>query len=112
MKERRDIQSDRFSVKLKVRYYLQEMKTNWQECTITDISPSGAALEFHTSEKIDVGTTLFLEIVDSSSRESNNVQGIVRWVKEGKEDFSVGIKASSKSDEDKFAVLFTSLLEL
>jgi len=107
MEERR--KSKRFTINLKARYFLKGSKGNWEECTVINISHDGAGLEFYTSEKIVVGSTLFLEIFVPKVIEPINVEGVLRWVKQGKRDFIGGIEVTSKSDKDKVEVLIITL---
>jgi len=110
MEERR--KSKRFTVSLKAQYFLKERKGSGKECTVININRSGAGLEFYTSEKINVSSSLLLEIFVPDSRESINVKGILRWFKKGERDFIGGIEVISKSDEEKLESLIRLTLGL
>ena len=95
----------RFPINLKAHYFPGEERESGKECTIINVSRDGAGLEFYTSEEIVVGSTPLLEIVCPEIRKSTNVEGVVRWVKQGKRDFIGGIEVTARSDEDKLANL-------
>ena len=111
MEERRKSKSDRFATNLKAKYFLKESSRN-EICTIVDISRNGAGLEFHTSKEIEIGSNLLLEIFIPNKIELTVAEGIVRWGEQRKEGFLVGIEATSRLDEDKFAKVFKCALEL
>ena len=60
MQEKRVLK--RFATQLKARYSLQERIREWEECTITNITPKGMGITFHTHAKIDAGLIINLEI--------------------------------------------------
>jgi len=103
IKERR--KSRRYPSNLKGQYFLKERKGDGKECTIINISLNGASLAFYTLENISVSSTLLLEIFDCKGKESTNVEGIVRWVKQGKKDFICGIELTETLDEAKLTTL-------
>lgn len=115
MEERR--KSKRFTINLKAQYSQEERKGKGREgkgkeCTVINISRTGAGLELYTSEKIIVGTTLFFEMFAPEVIGPTKVEGIVRWVKQGKKDFIGGIEVTSKSDKDKLEDLIMFTLAL
>lgn len=110
MEERR--KSKRFTINLKAQYSQEERKGKGKECTVINISRTGAGLELYTSEKIIVGTTLFFEMFAPEVIGPTKVEGIVRWVKQGKKDFIGGIEVTSKSDKDKLEDLIMFTLAL
>ena len=112
MKERRKSTLDRLDINLSGQFFLKDTQGDRKEWTIIDISRGGAGLVFYTAEKINIGATIVLEIIVPKTTEPTNVEGIVRWIKQDKGDFFVGIEAASKLDENKFEGIFISALDL
>ena len=52
----------RLSAKLRADYSLKGSESKGGNCTVINISLNGAGLEFYSSEGIDVGATLGLNI--------------------------------------------------
>jgi hypothetical protein len=90
---------------MKGLYFLDEKKGEGKECTIINISVNGAGLEFYTFETLSVNSTLFLEIHPPDEEETINVEGIIRWVKQGKKDCVCGVQLTEKLNETKKAML-------
>jgi len=103
MKDRR--LSKRLPLNLKAQYFLKEKKGNGRECTVINISRNGTGLAFYTFEKIDIGSSLFLEIFDAATKEAISVKGVLRWFRQGKVDFVGGIEVTSQSDGKKLTDL-------
>jgi hypothetical protein len=95
----------RFPTTLKGLYFLEEKEGEGKECTIINISLNGAGLEFYTIETVSVNSKIFLEILLSDRKETVNVAGTIRWVKQGREDCVCGIQLTEKLNEDKKAML-------
>jgi len=93
----------------KARYFLKEEERGWGNCTIIDFSRKGMGVEFHTSEKINVGSTVHLEIFVPTEFEPVCVEGKVKWIDQRKNDFVGGIEGyrinHEALDEDKFVRL-------
>ena len=100
-----DRKSWRFPTILNALYFLREKKGQGKECTVINISLNGAGLEFYTCEAISVNEKLFLAISSPDGKETVNVEGIVRWVKQGRKDFVCGIKLTETLDKAKQAML-------
>jgi hypothetical protein len=94
----------RFPTMLKGLYFLEEKKVG-KECTIINISVNGAGLEFYTDETVDVKSKIFLEILTHDEKETVNVEGIIRWVKQGRRDCACGIELTDKLNETQLAIL-------
>ena len=95
----------RFPTMLKGHYFLEEKKGKGKECTIINISVNGAGIEFYTDETVSVNSKLFLEIFPPDEEESINVEGIIKWVKQGKMDCVCGIQLTEKLYETQMAML-------
>ena len=103
--------SKRFIINLSARFFIKEKTGGWKECTVINISRSGAGLEFYTADKIDIGS-VHLKIFTPKAIEPIDIEGIVRWVKQGKRDFIGGVEALLKPDKDKLEDLVTVTLGL
>ena len=83
----RDDDERRFSrahTQLKAQYFLKGQKGTLKECTVTDVSRKGMGIKFHTSETINIGSTIYLEVFIPTALDPLNVQGVIRRVeKEG-----------------------------
>ena len=95
----------RFPTLLKGLYFLDEKKGEGKECTIINISDNGSSMEYYTAETVGVNSKLFLEILPPDEEETITVEGIIRWVKQGKKDCVCGIQLTEKLNEAKKAML-------
>jgi hypothetical protein len=95
----------RFFSQLKGRYVLEDKEGDWEECTIINANRKGMGIKFHTREVINIGATIYLEIFVSTEFEPLNVTGILKWIKEGENNFVGGIELTEMLEEDKFAKL-------
>jgi len=90
---------------LKVRYFLNEGKKSWKNCTIFNISRNGVCMRFHLSNEIDIGSTVHLEIAVPMEPEPIKVKGKLKWVKEVENDFIGNMELAEKMDDVKWAKL-------
>jgi len=90
---------------LKGLYFIEEKKGEGKECTIINISVNGAGLEFYTDETVDITSRIYLEILTHDGKETVNVEGIIRWVKQGRKDCACGIELTDKLNETQMAIL-------
>jgi c-di-GMP-binding flagellar brake protein YcgR len=99
----------RINTLLEARYFLKEDKRSWGKCIIIDFSHKGMGIEFHTSEEINVNSTVYLEIFIPTEFEPVFVEGKLKWIKQRKNDFVGGIEwyriNREALGEDKFARL-------
>ncbi len=95
----------RFSTNLKGRYFIKEVAKHWGNCTIFDVSRSGIGIRFHTSEKIEVGSTIEVEIEIPSELQPMSVRGILRWIKQADNEFVGGIQLTEVLDEIKSLII-------
>lgn len=89
----------RFSTNLIGRYFIEELGKHWEKCTIFDVSRKGMGIKFHTTETIQVGSTINLEIKVPSEREPMSVRGTLRWIKQGDNACIGGIELIKVLDE-------------
>ena len=102
-KERR--RSLRYPTVIKGFYYLDEKQGKGKECTIINISLNGAGLQFYTDETVEVKTKLCLDMYPPGGSEPVNVEGIVKWMKQGNKDCVCGIELMKPLDEATMEVL-------
>jgi len=100
-----DRRSWRFPTLLDGLYFLDEKKGEGKECTIINISYNGTGLEFYTFEEVSVNAKLFLEISPHDGKEVINVEGIIRWVKQGRRDCACGIELTEELNEAQKSML-------
>ena len=96
---------------LKGRYFVEEEKKGWKECTIVDTSRKGMGIIFHTGEKINEGSTVHLEVFVSTELEPINVKGVLKWIVEGGNDFVGGVALTDFLPEDKWVQLLSFLIQ-
>jgi Tfp pilus assembly protein PilZ len=89
----------RFATNLKGRYFVKELEKLWGNCTVFDVSRTGMGIKFHTSQPIEVGSHITIEIEVPSELESMNVKGTLRWIKQGENEFLGGIELTEVLDE-------------
>ncbi len=82
----------RFDTQMKAHYFLREKKGSGEECTITDVSRKGMGIRFCTRNKINIGSTIFLEISVPTEAEPVSVKGILRRIDQGENNFFGGIE--------------------
>ena len=97
--------SIRIPTSVKAHYFFNEQEQDAMECTVINISLSGAGLAFYTPKHIGVGSMLSLKIFALEGKAIINLAGIVRWVNQGKKDFLCGIKLTEALDEIKLVML-------
>jgi c-di-GMP-binding flagellar brake protein YcgR len=90
----------RVPIELKAQYHLKG-EEDWKECTVIDISRNGMGIKFLTREKIDVGSTIHLEIFLHEKPKLINVKGILKWIKPRENDFIGGIEVTLLTREGR-----------
>ena len=98
----------RFDTQLKAKYFLKERKESWEKCTVIDISRKGMGIVFVAREKINVGSTILLEIAVPEELEAIHAIGILRWIRQKGKDFIGGVESTKILDDVK---LYYSPLE-
>jgi c-di-GMP-binding flagellar brake protein YcgR len=74
------------------RYFLKERERGWGKCTIIDFSHKGIGIEFHTSEEINVGSSIHLDIFVPKELKTVCVEGKLKWINQRRNDFVGGIE--------------------
>ena len=81
-------------------------RSGWIECTVFNISRAGIGIKFHTTQKINVGSIIYVEIFPSQELPSIFVKGILRWIeKEEDDDLVGGIELDKELDDEKWDML-------
>ncbi len=106
MKNRRNF--SRLGTQLKAKYFLKGRRESWGKCTVIDVSRKGMGIIFLTREKINVGSTVLLEIAVSTELKPVHVVGILRWTRQKGNDFVGGVESTKILDDVK---LYYSPLE-
>ena len=101
---------NRYSTNLMARYSFG-VKKAWKECAIISIGRGGVGLEYISYEKIDIGSTIHLEIFTSEGLETIGVEGNVRWVKQEGNYINAGVEVTLEFDQDKLVKLIKFLLD-
>lgn len=81
----------RFPIGLKAQFFVEEEKRCLEECTIINVNREGMGIIFQTRGKIKVGSTIYLEILVPAESKPINAKGILKWIKEEKDNFIGGI---------------------
>ena len=66
-----------------------------------DVSRKGMGIVFLTHEKINVGSTVLLEIAIPTALNPVRVVGIVRWIRKKDNDFIGGVESTKLLDDVK-----------
>lgn len=90
---------------LKVRYFLNEGRKSWRNCTIFNISRHGVCMKFHLGNELDIGSTVHLEIDIPMEPEPVKVKGRLKWIKEVENDFIGSMELAEVIDDTKWAKL-------
>ena len=90
MKERRKY--TRSQTERNGQYFLDGKENEFGECTITDVSREGMRIKFSTGEKINIGSTIHIDIPVSPVSKLLNVKGTLKWIDQKENDFTGGIE--------------------
>ena len=97
MKEQR--REPRIPTPRKAHYFLKEGTSTLKECIVIDVSHKGMGIRFNTSEELHLGSTVIIDLTDSSVRKSLYVAGSLRWIEEGVNFFIGGIELTESLDD-------------
>ena len=89
----------RYFSQLKAKYFLNDKRIVWEECTIINISRKGMGIKLHTHEKIYVGSIIHLGIFIPTKIESFTVKGVLKWIEKGVNCFVGGIEETESLEE-------------
>jgi len=103
LKDRRKF--PRFDTELKAQFVSKESHRGGEECTIIDFSRKGMKAKVYTSEEINVGTNVLLEVFLPRELDPIDVKGTIKWVKQIENGYISGIELSKGLDEMKLSKL-------
>jgi hypothetical protein len=92
----------RFTVLLKAQYYF-ENNHSYRNCTIIDISRSGAAIMLQKDDNAAKGNTIFLEI--AKELEPIRLKGSIVWVSLIENGYLAGIRFTKLIDMNMLQLL-------
>jgi len=91
---------------LKAQYFLEDKGGKWEKCTVMNMIRIGVGVKFHKRKKINIGSTVYLEVFLPKEPEVVSVKGVLKWFAlVGDDSFLGGIEFSEALEEDKFAGL-------
>ena len=93
----------RFAREVKVKYSLENYGSQYNECTMINISQSGICIQFDKFEALTTGSKIFLEIFTLEYLKQINVTGEVKWIAQKEYKIICGIKFDKILDPTKFA---------
>ena len=95
----------RYETQLKAKFISAESHWGGEDSTIDDFSFKGMRAEVHTSEEINVGTKVLLEVFIPGELEPINVKGTIRWVEQIESGYIGGIELAKGLEEIKLSRL-------
>ena len=95
----------RFETQLEAAYISAESQWGGENCTILDFSRKGMKAKVCTSEEINVGTKVLLEVHIPGELEPINVKGTIKWVKQIESGYISGIELLERLEEIKLSKL-------
>jgi len=98
-------QFNRCLTQLDAQYFSEEQERNWEKCTVINISCKGMGIKFHTSEKINIGSTIHLAIIVPREPDPIMVKGVLGWIKQKENYFVAGIELTEALEDVKWAKL-------
>ena len=89
----------RFETQLKAQFVSAESYRGGEDCTILDFSLKGMKAKVSTSEEINVGTKVLLEVYIPGESDPINVKGKIKWVKQIESGYISGIELLEELEE-------------
>ena len=89
----------RFETQLKAQFVSAESQRGGEDCAIIDFSRKGMRAKVYTSEEINVGTNVLLEVFIRGELDPIHVKGTIKWVKQIENGFISGIELSKGLEE-------------
>jgi len=103
LKDRRKF--PRFDTELKAQFVSKESHRGGEECTVIDFSRKGMRAKICTTEEINTGSNILLEVFIPGELEPILVKGKIRWVKQIENGYFSGIELAKELDEIKLSKL-------
>ncbi len=95
----------RYSTRLKAQYFLQEEVSGWKECTVITAARKGMGIIFRAQEKVDIGSTIHFAITVPKEEEPVMIKGMLKWIRQRKDNLVGGIEFAEILDTDTFVKL-------
>jgi len=95
----------RFDTELKAQFVSKESHRGGEECTVIDFSRKGMKAKIYTTEEINTGSNILLEVFIPGELEPILVKGTIKWVKQIENGYISGIELSKGLDEMKLSKL-------
>ena len=93
----------RFETQLKAQFVSAESQRGGEDCAIIDFNRKGMRAKVYSSEEINVGTNVLLEVFIPRELDPIHVKGTIKWVKQIEDGFISGIELSKGLDEIKLS---------
>ena len=72
--------SDRYSTSLMAKYFIKNKSMRFEDCTVIDLSRTGAGIEFPSGETLTEGAEIFIELTVPDGFEQLHVKGTIQRV--------------------------------
>jgi c-di-GMP-binding flagellar brake protein YcgR len=95
----------RESVKIQAQYFLKGQSLRYQDCTIVNLSRSGAGVLFPANSSFAVKTPIYLEIIIPQTTEQFTIRGEVKNKHTRKEGLVGGIQFETLLPENMLSKL-------
>jgi hypothetical protein len=82
----------RFDVNLKAMYFIREQGAQHQECRISNISSSGATVNFARNESFKRGAVILMDIAIPNTIMHIPAEAVIMWIKQSPNKLIGGIK--------------------
>lgn len=95
----------RAAVQLPAQYFIKGQSAKYQDCTIINLSRSGATVQLPTSEPLKVKAAIFFELLVPKTCEQLTVKGELKAKHKSEDGHTCGIQFEALLPEDMFAKL-------
>ncbi|MCK5186740.1 MAG: PilZ domain-containing protein [Deltaproteobacteria bacterium] len=95
----------RFETQLKAQFVSAESQRGGEDCAIIDFNRKGMRAKVYSSEEINVGTNVLLEVFIPRELDPIHVKGAIKWVKQIENGFICGIELSKGLEGIKLSKL-------
>jgi hypothetical protein len=83
---------DRVKTRLNAQYFIKKQSSQYLECTVVNLSRTGAAVSVHMREKLVCGTIMFIDIYIPKTLLHVSAQGEIKRVERREGELISGIK--------------------
>ncbi len=96
---------DRFATEILAKYFFKNLSMRYEDCTIVNLSRTGAAIEFPAHQELHQGEQVFIELIVPRSFEQITVKGTLRRIQPS--EHIGGIRFEELLDERIFELLLS-----